>query len=251
MSSDANLSQAELKAYSINKARFFKGTIAVCAVYGAFAALLLGVALFDARGRQILTTDLLPFVITFAASMILIIILLVVQVVTFKPKRLQQGIYDGDMCPDYWILKERPANEAFPAGATETDQQLMKYRCEPDPAVFNMGLRWEGINLTDVPTDSAASLTNTFGHSLTVDANNKIRPYKTIDGNSELSNASDKMYATTDAMGTGRAYCDQVYPAFLANADASKTSGDPNKLRCDYANTCGISWTAACPAQDT
>ena len=267
MQSDAvkysDLTEAELKAYRIDKKRFFKGTIAVCVVYGVFAALLLAVAFFDSRGRQILSEDLLPFVITFVVATILIIIFLVIQVATFKPKRLQQGVYDQDMCPDYWVLKETPWMDLNSnTVASDLDKELMKYRCEPDPAVFSYGNYWNNNALDKLPDGSNTNLVNVYGHKIAPDnavlANGSyvatIPSAELSTKYKELATASQIMYSSnvpfSSSYSLSNLFCDKVYPALLANQDAQKYPNAPNTLRCQYTKLCGIPWSSVCPSED-
>lgn len=255
----ANFSQAELSAYQLDKKRYFKGTIAVSVVYGGFAFLLLIVALFDSRSRQILSEDLLPFVLTLVGFMILIIITLVVLVVNFKPKKSGHNVYDPDVCPDYWNLVATPANE-IPATASDVDRQLMKYRCEPDPKVFDMTARWhknaeeaddalrlESGNITS--TDAGVS--NAF-NQLLVSADGKTHAYSpligTDDVSAKLKDTSAAMYnSVANVKSDSNLMCDKVYPALLASKDEALFPNAPNALRCKYAKTCGISWSSVCP----
>lgn len=257
----ANFTADELKAYEINKKRFFKGTIAVCAVYGAFAALLLLVAFFDSRGRQILTEELLPFVVTFVASMVLIIIFIVVQVLAFKPKKMQADLYDPDSCPDYWKMEETPTNE-IPEDASDEEKFLMKYRCVPDTKVYEKKAMWKPVSnrpgalqkLTYNPTDTEYD--NAYGQKITKDQYGNAYAYKAIPSivnnnvRSKLREASKTMYKNFNnntKVSEENLRCDMVYPAYLAAQDVMNFENRPNTLRCAYASTCSVPWTTICP----
>lgn len=259
--SQNDLSDAELKAYEIKKAGWFKGTIAVCVVYGVFAIALLAIALFDARGRQFLSEDFLPFTITFVAGMILVIILLVIQITTFKPKKLETILYDREVCPDYW--KAVPASENdIPASASDdnSERHLMKIKCIPDPDVFALDYKLDGnelkkINLTSLPSNGVD--TNVFGQKVynqqlsteTYDpAKNKYivhQPAGNDETNIKLFTVADTMYGNL-GIGTTSMRCDMLFPALMAKEDEVNDPDEPNKLRCKYAQLCGINWSSIC-----
>lgn len=267
MSTDAELvakypelTEDDIKAYKVNRTKLYKGTIAVCIAYGVFAGLLLLLAIFDARGRQVLTEDMLPFVITLVGGMFFIIILLVIQVATSKPKALQRGIYDGDMCPDYWklektpdVLKKSDVTNWIPTTTENSDRYLMKFRCVPDKDnVYDLNKKWDTTSNKLVDVQNAD--TNTFGQTY-YNTNNTV--YKTWDDaankdivNQKLEKASKLMYAP-DKVGQGSnnkfVLCDRVYPELLAKEDAINFPRAPNTLRCKYADLCGIPWTGVCP----
>lgn len=260
--SQNDLSDAELKAYETKKASWFKGTIAVCVVYGVFAVALLAIALFDARGRQFLSEDLLPFTITFVAGMILVIILLVIQITTFKPKKLENILYDREVCPDYW--KAVPATEAEMSNIASDDnseKHLMKIKCIPDPDVFaldyKLGANSAITKITPTSLPSNGVETNLFGHkvmnaqtsgSTYNPSENKYVVYKPI-GNDEVN---DKLFTVADTMygnlgiGTTSMRCDMLFPALMAKEDEVNDPEEPNKLRCKYAQLCGINWSSIC-----
>lgn len=257
LSQNPNLTEDDIKAYKINKGQLYKGTIAVCVAYGVFAGLLLLLTLFDARGRQVLTEDMLPFMITLIAGMFFIIILLVIQVATSKPRALQKGTYDGDVCPDYWKLEKTPnidSTSEIPSKADSNDKYLMRYRCVPDPNVLDFTRKWSTdttpklISVNSTLTNSTAD-TNTFGQSATPSI-----AYKNIDSSTDtvstqLKATAGKMYVPATSAGTTENFirCDMLYPELMARDDAVTFPRNPNAMRCKYAEMCGIPWTGVCP----
>lgn len=244
-----SLTSAELKAFEVKKTQFFKGTIAVCAVYGGFAALLILVAVFDARGRQILSEDLLPFIITLVSVMILIIIVMVIKVVTFKPKKGTGITYDSEVCPDYWKL-EKVSSTDIPSGATDEEKQLMAYKCVPDPNVYVTNAVWTN-NVVDLSKTgiSLNSLSNVYDQALYATADN-YTPYAVVseddDASNKLKEISPNMYSSLPSL-SNIVYCDKVFPTYLASVDERDFPEQPNSLRCTYAKKCGISWSSVCP----
>jgi hypothetical protein len=234
---DPTLTAAEIKEYEISKARWFKATIAVCVIYGGFALVLLLLAIFDARGRKILAEDLMSFTITFVGGMIFVIILLVIQIVTYKPKKLVNNIYDGDMCPDYWKLEATPTEVLNTI--TGHNKALMKYRCVPDPKVFAMNLKSTPNAQRFAPVLSNND-TNVYGHRYSSTSNTYTKSIPT--GNTNLKSASQIMYNNQNNL-----RCDVVYPNLLASRDVANNADDPTQLRCSYASLCKMPWTAVCP----
>ena len=264
MSSAQNdFSDAELVAYQAKKSTWFKGTIAVCVVYGVFAVALLAIAFMDARGRQLLSEDFLPFTITFVAGMIVVIILLVIQITTFKPQKLENLMYDRDMCPDYW--KAVPATkDEVDAGADDdtTAQSLKKIKCVPDPDVFALDYKWGSDNKFNqisspaVPpttsTNAASSTINVFGHMVYNNTttsynkdNNQYYAYLPSTSPENLVKVAQSMYGSV-GIGTTAVRCDMVFPALMAKEDEVNNPEKPNELRCKYADLCGVNWSSVC-----
>lgn len=242
------LSDQELQAFKVNKAKWFKGTIAVCVVYGTFAILLLLVALFDSRGKEMLSDTFLPFTITFVGGMIVVIILLVIQVTTFKPKKIQNGIYDKDVCPDYWKATPSSADEI--AHVQGADKYLMKIKCEMDSNVFHKKLGYDNTSNLNIMDDDDW---NVFNTKIMKDGTYNSIP-TTLSSNvfNRLGALSSTMYGSNAIPGTGIASlsnirCDKLFPSLMAKEDHLHFANSPNTLRCEYAKACGISWSSVCP----
>jgi hypothetical protein len=257
----AHLTDAELKAYQVNKAKWFKGTIAVCVVYGVLALILLFVAIFDLRGRQLLSDNFMPFTVTFVGGMIVVIILLVIQITTFKPKAFNKSVYDKDVCPDYW--KAEAEKNELPATTETSDQYLMRTKCVPDTSVFDMNVAYTqegtGDQATTTIKDMAATDKNVFGHSKIAQDQKPPVFYAGLGLTSQsdsvtkkLSEVSTKMYGDVLQSGSTVASlsnirCDMLYPELMAKEDELNFKDKPNALRCKYAEVCKIPWTSVCP----
>lgn len=144
---DPTLTDADKKAYEAKRANVFKGTIAVCAIYGALAFGMLLLVLFTQTGKQVLTDAMLPFTATFVAGTMLIIIFLIINIVKFEPTRLPRADYDATVCPDYWLLEKTPVDEL--EALNGKSRNLMRYRCRPDPKIFKM----QGTSLVNADSD--------------------------------------------------------------------------------------------------
>lgn len=254
-------SEADFRTYKMNKQKLFKSSIILCVVYGVFALTLLLLTLFVPRVKDFLAGDFLAFIVTLVIGMVLIIIMVIIMIVTFKPVAFSNGIYDQDMCPDYWKFVPVDPNE-IPTNPnlSDTDKYLMKYKCVPKNSIYNIK-----SPLFDVPSNTP-NQKNIYGQSINVNRFRKASedssyavPFTSNDNGTAIKkfrrydkdNMSDgKGYA--DLMyGEDTIKCDKVFPNFLAAKDAKEFPNHPNQLRCAYAKKCGIPWTSICPEKET
>lgn len=261
-STQNNLTDAELAAYHAKKASWFKGTIAVCVVYGVFAIGLLAIALLDVRGRQLLSEDFLPFTITFVAGMIVVIILLVIQITSFKPQGLKNLIYDRETCPDYWKAVPATQDEMRLGSENEqADQYLKKIKCIPDPDVFALNYKWDSDKFAPITLTAGGTTVdkNVFNHNIKNDQQasetydpSKNKYYVTSSASPSDLSLNTKLFSVAQTMhgnigiGTTAMRCDVLFPALMAKEDEKTYPDNPNQLRCEYANLCGINWSTVC-----
>ena len=250
------LSQNDLIRYEVDKQRLFKTTITIAAVYGTIAFVMLIAAFADTNGASGLSTEFLPFTVTFIGGMIVVLILMVIQVVTFKPVASKNKILNDNICPDYWILKASDSSDADYNSAGATAKGLMSYKCVPDPNVYNLGIKADKTNAVAATTDI-----NSFGQqSVVINAADPTQNVYAVGipahANTD-SRATDKLRDTATAMYSGSQAqkganaallrCDVVYPQYLANEDLKQFPLNPTQLRCEYAKKCGIPWSGVCP----
>lgn len=252
---DLKMSDDDAKAFITKRASWFKGTIAVCVVYGVLALGMLLLALFSEQGKSALTDYLLTFTVTFILGMIIIIVLLVIQITTFKPFLSGLDTISSDVCPDYWVMKKTPKGDIDSLGLSKSDSFLMNYRCEPNPNIFEM--------------EPVSGSINVYGHTVATESNIKRKFVRNNVAASTDTNSGDYKLLTNYAKDLGginavaggaqsKLYCDRIYPNFLAAKELVEkekyekdgTNTDPyrpNQLRCAYAKTCKIPWTNVCP----
>jgi len=216
----ARLTPSQQALYKSRRASYFKGTIAVCVIYGTLSLFLFILAIASVKGRELLANDLLAFTVTFIAGMILVIIVLTLQVLNFKPPNYTGEDPAAMVCPDYWTLKETPKYVLDNISNTE-EKYLLQYMCQNDRSgVMKAGDTAKTFAVKDLPvstklkTDVAAIA---YGAQASGDAN------------------------------AGTLNCNYVFPTLMAVKDRKAFPEVPNKMRCQYAKTCGVSWTAACP----
>lgn len=215
----ARLTPSQQALYKSRRASYFKGTIAVCVIYGVIALFLFILAIASTKGRELLANDLLAFTVTFIAGMILVIIVLTLQVLNFKPPNYTGEDPAAMVCPDYWTLKETPSQMLNNIASEE--KYTMQYMCQND-------------RTTVLPAQSA---TKTFA---------------TTDDKPVSKMLKDRIASVAygsqgNAPGEGRLNCNYLFPSLMAVNDRREFPESPNSMRCQYARTCGVSWTAACP----
>lgn len=205
--------------YTSQRSRYFKGTIAVCVIYAVIALVLFALAISSEKGRELLATDLLPFTVTFIGGMIFVIIALTVQVLNFKPPKYDPSDPNALVCPDYWSLKKTP--EHVLENAAAADRYKLQYMCVND----RRDLMGEGAYDAVIPVGTADS-------PLAVGV--KLR-----------DEVAKKSYGATGT--AGKLNCNMLYPDLMSAADRAAFPETPHRMRCQYARTCGINWTSACP----
>jgi hypothetical protein len=241
LGTNPKLTDADIQKYNVKKSSLFKVTIAICAIYGVLALSILLLTIFSEKASVYFTTDIRPFTLTFVGGIIFIIIILIVQIVTFKPTALTSNTYDGDVCPDFWqLVKVEPSDTGYIA-ANMNDKGLLTYKCVPDANIYNY--------TRDAKT-TGATFVNPYGHSGSTNG---------VIGNGVFTKPNPVLNRTTNnttlntylkEVNTGKTAniveCDRVYPNYLAskNAQDSTINATPNLLAKTYAEMCGIPWTS-------
>ena len=209
---DPKLTDKDIVEFNKQRAAYFKTTIAICAIYGVIALFMLLIILFSKPGSDFLTEDARPFSVTFIGGLIIIVALLIVKIVTFKPSVLEKNPYDVNMCPDYWKMVPNPV-----ASNMGGDKYTMQYMCVPDTTKINYV--------------------------------NNIQNYANTNSNNLFGPGSlGYRQSTANACNLN---CSNVYPLYLADASQLDTVNNPSKYpnlyQCEYAKSCGIPWSSMCP----
>ena len=259
LKNNPSLTNADIKTYNVKKAKLFKLTISICAIYGTLAIVILLLTLFSSQGSQIFTEEVRPFTLTFVGGMIIVIILLIIQIVSFKPIALSTSTFDKDRCPDFWKLVKTPTDDPIYSNAANNDiKQLLAYKCVPDTNILQTYRPFIAAVAGDVG-HTASDAKNFYGQSIK-GADPNMLTYKTVSGDSNnvpltklIGNGTDglltkfnSLYTTT--LTTSNLRCDQVFPNYLANKNVNDPDiqDTPNILACEYAKQCGIPWTSQC-----
>ena len=259
--STANLSANDLLVYNVNRQKLFRTTIAIAAVYGAIAFLFLIIMLADTNNLSGLSSEYLPFTVTLIGGMLVTMIILVVQIMTYKPVSLQQPQISPNICPDYYVLKDTdtsdPASDYM--AASSSVKNYMNYQCVPDPDVYDLMERQTGSTYAPI---LAVGDTNVLGQKmLYYDSDASKRVVGVQIPNSGASNSVAGVLASTGSQlynsllsktsavsGSNNLRCDYVYPQYMAYQDSINFPQTSNSLRCEYSRVCNIPWTGVCPA---
>lgn len=246
-----NMTDADAKKFINKRAGWFKGSIVVCVVYGVFALVLLLLAIFSEKGKLLLSGYLMPFTVTLIGGMLFIILLLIIQITTFKPAITDTNIYDGDICPDYWTLEKLSDNQINQLkNVDQRNKYLMKYRCVPSKDIYGMDIVKGGS--TNVYGQKVTSGQYYVNNESTL--NKKDSPataflFGTFASQNGDLGANVKFNDTTNVASStgGKLNCDVLYPNLLAMHDTVNFPDAPNSLRCAYTKQCKIPWTGVCP----
>lgn len=256
-------SQADLVQYNVDKSRLFKTTISLAAVYGVIAFIFLMFVMIGGENANSLANELLPFTITLIGGMMFVLIILVVQIVTFKPVSTNTKVLNDSICPDYWKLEVTDTSTNEYKSATPENQPLMKYRCVPDTAVWDLSKKTDNNDTTPSTTLNNAASLNAFQHTsitdgsgaayikqISVEANKPKAPKSILTNtvtNEVYNNSNYNRVGVAAGATSSNIRCDVVYPMYMANKDAKFFPDNPNLLRCEYAKQCKIPWTGVCP----
>lgn len=206
------------KLTDIERKKYFKGTIVVIVIYAVFILAMCVAGIASPMMRELLFVYGFPFTTTFVSGVILVIIILLAQIFTYKPAAMPEK-YAGDnlSCPDYWILKK--TKPEFLQTITDTKvRQLSKYYCTNPNDTTNTAVPTGGTTLEEIKLNEV----------------NAIYTEATIDSDYHMK-------------------CNRLYPDYMASIDKKNFPLDPTKMRCKYIEKCSgattpvpISWTNVC-----
>jgi hypothetical protein len=266
LAANPNLTQADITSYNVKKKQLFKFTIATCIIYGIITLLIFVLTILNPKINQLFSVDVRPFTMTFVGGMIFVIIILIYQVYTFKPVALTVSSYDKDICPDFWkLVPTLTSSDPSYSNAGSNIQGLLQYQCVPDSNV------WQTYR-TSTTTGSGPSLINfnAYGQSnyatglhglntihTTINTHgyvgvfgNSITNTNALDGLVGPNGLNGTLTSLNPALGASNLRCDQVFPTYLANANAAASANDStlptNAYACAYSQACGIPWTGVC-----
>ena len=238
LKANPKLSAEDIKSYKVKKAQLFKFTVALCAIYGVIAFILLMVTLFTSQGNLIFTQEIRPFTITFIGGIVFVILLLIIQIMSFKPMALTVSSYDRDICPDFWKLTPTPNDDSSLTAADISMKGFYQYQCKPDTNIYN--------TYTAVGTTSL----NAYGQTIAGTAGNQSTTKELpLSASTESTDPRKKLINFIGfGVGSSNLRCDQVFPNYLANKNANDPdiNSQPNALACAYADACGIPWANVC-----
>ena len=215
-----SMTAAQTAKFMDTRANLFKGTIAVATIYATLCLGILLIAIFSPTGRSVLTESLFPFVVTFVIAMIVAVIFLVLQVMSWVPAA-EDVMTNASSCPDYWNVGQTPPTTIQKMSSDK--QGYPDLVCTPDATIGAGGSSGAvGIGTTTTATAGGGTV-----------ADDLILMTNSMNGTAGIG---------TDAMS-----CSKIYPHFMALWDAQYHPDAPNSIRCDWAKKCGVQWSQVCP----
>lgn len=134
-----NISNYDMTIYNIKRENMFKGTILMCIIYAIFAFILIISAYVSDNIKTLLFERFLPFTLIYIIGTIIIILVFVAFIFSFKAEKLDNtNEYPIVSCPDYWkleIVDEYDTNTSF--DTKNYDNNLFKYKCVMDDKIFS------------------------------------------------------------------------------------------------------------------
>lgn len=242
----------------VKKHNAFMGTIAVSIVYAVVALLLLLVGYFTDYGKRSVLGSISTFTTTFIIGTILVIVLMTFLVVSWQPeeatkKRFNNGIdLNTSSCPDYWNVDI----------VDDGNDKSTLYTIEKDEANGVERIKQgenEVLRLTSTSSSDKRAKFDQFKQmieNLPTDKFKRVCKYDSNISNEKVENipqANDMdipFRFLIEEENTDNIDCSKVYPEYLGQLDATEYAnnnytGNPNRLRCEYAKACGVPWTEA------
>ena len=134
-----NISNYDMTIYNIKRENMFKGTILMCIIYAIFAFILIISAYVSDNIKTLLFERFLPFTLIYIIGTIIIILVFVAFIFSFKAEKLDNtNEYPIVSCHDYWkleIVDEYDTKTSF--DTKNYDNNLFKYKCVMDDKIFS------------------------------------------------------------------------------------------------------------------
>jgi len=218
------LTKEQRRQFDKERASFFKGSIAAMVIYGTIVLMFGLIGVFSESGRYFLFQQNFGFTVTFIGGVLLVITLMLIQLLTYKPISRKEIDYDNLVCPDYWELKK--VTPEMKKLINSKWHPWVNYYCKAPSYVNNIGT--EAI----VTPENITPLDKTYAKML-IDFNR-------VEG-LPMNPPVDNSVAIT---------CGRMYPEYMNKRDMESYPDQPNSLRCRYLKDCGVNnvtWTDVCP----
>ena len=218
------LTKEEKRAFEKERAGYFKGSIAAMVIYGTVILVFGLIGIFSEGGRQYLFEQNFGFTVTFIGGVLLVITLILIQLLTYKPSTAKVTDVDELTCPDYWELKK--VTPEMKKLLNEKWHPWTNYYCQAPSNVNN--LRTDTLFTTSDVTPVEKQYTK------------MLNDFNRIKGLSANQPVDNKVAIT----------CSRLYPEYMNLRDLDSFPDKPNSLRCNYLKDCGVNnvtWTGVCP----
>jgi hypothetical protein len=213
-----NVSEKDLLAFKEKKINYFKGSIAVCVIYGVLALGLLAVAIMSQKMQESFQSNFMPFLSTLITGIFLIVGILIAMLWQMQAPTQSPKVYSVEACPDYWTQEVVSKEEMdLMRQSGDINVEAKSIRCVPNWAFAN-----NAAPTVELPNNST---------------NEDVKL---------LQGKASTLFGT----GATSAVCNAVYPQLFGQVDNSEAL-DSNNYRCAYSRLCKVPWTAACPQTNT
>lgn len=182
-----NISNYDMTIYNIKRENMFKGTILMCIIYAIFAFILIISAYVSDNIKTLLFERFLPFTLIYIIGTIIIILVFVAFIFSFKAEKLDNtNEYPIVSCPDYWkleIVDEYDTRTSF--DTKNYDNNLFKYKCVMDDKIFSKHDIFTSQK-NDDENNNGFKLANIYGVTSNFDlydTGNKVKLDKLNEGN--------------------------------------------------------------------
>lgn len=224
------MSEDNKKQFIKSRSSYFKGTIAVSAIYGSIVLILALIGISSQSGRDFIFKQNFYFTTTFIGGTLFVITLILIQLFTYRQSKEEEEI-DTMSCPDYWKLV-KTNNNILKRMNNEVKNNL-KYHCVPEKPSPNQMTKELNIH----QFDNSNPLERTFSDTL------------------RMVNHNGKSFRDAKINSEGRITCGRIYPRHMAINDhkfGKENDTDNNELRCNWIKRCGdekypIQWNTVCP----
>jgi hypothetical protein len=224
----SKLTADERKKIDKERANYFKGSISVMVIYGTFILGLALIGIFSPTGKQFIFEENFAFTATFIGGTLIVIMLLVIQLLSYKPPKKDIISTDALSCPDYWTLKK--STSEMKGFMNAPVKNWGEYYCEAPTSMVGIGTTTlYGIG-TATPLDK--------NYTDMIDKFNYVGGLNT----GGLVNSSIQMK------------CNRIFPDYMNYEDEKAYPDKPNTLRCKFIEKCSenqqdkISWSSVCPS---
>ena len=217
------MNEENKKQFIKSRSSYFKGTIAVSAIYGSVVLILALIGISSQSGRDFIFKQNFYFTTTFIGGTLFVITLILIQLFTYRQSKEEEEI-DTISCPDYWKLVK--TDSELLESMNDEVKNNVKYHCVPETPL-------SGQNDEELDTDDSTVLEKKFSETL------KMVNY----------NEDERIDSK------GLITCGRIYPRHMAINDHKfwkENDTDNNELRCNWIKKCGeqgypIQWNTVCP----
>jgi len=232
---EALMTAEERRLFDKERSGFFKGTISLMVIYGTFILIMSLIGILSEKGREAIFVNGFTFSVTFIGGTILVILLLLVQLLTYKVPKKTAFTGEDISCPDYWELKKTP-QEVLDSIDDSRVRTMSTFYCENPADKLNRDIVLP-TGTTDMPLPD------------------EVDRLKMVVDNYNIESIKPSYHMQ----------CNRFYPEYMAYMDRAFFPANPTVMRCEYLKQCAnanvqvdtkgnaydrkITWTGVCPGE--